>query len=75
MLPCLIKKIVFIDWYRGPTNIKQFNWLINDYDQGDRSQQRGGGGNINTTSAITEVQFKFSSGNINAGKVKMYGMV
>ena len=57
------------------TNIKQFSWLINDYDQGDRSQQRGGGGNINTTSAITEVQFKFNSGNINAGKVKMYGMI
>ena len=57
------------------TNIKQFSWLINDYDQGDRSQQRGGGGNINTTSAITEVQFKFNSGNINAGKVKMYGII
>ena len=52
-----------------------FNWLINDYDQGNRSQQRGGGGFINQSAAIDEVQFKFSSGNINAGKVKMYGIL
>ena len=57
------------------TNVKMFNWLINDYDQGNRSQQRGGGGFINQSAAIDEVQFKFSSGNINAGKVKMYGIL
>jgi len=32
------------------------------------------GGYINTTSAIDEVSFKFASGNIDAGKIHMYGV-
>ena len=32
------------------------------------------GGYVNTTTAITEMQFKFSSGNIDAGTIKMYGI-
>ena len=32
------------------------------------------GGYINTTLAITQVSFKFSSGNIEAGTIKMYGV-
>lgn len=32
------------------------------------------GGYINTTSAIDEISFKFSSGNIDAGVIKMYGI-
>ena len=31
-------------------------------------------GYVNTTSAITEVQFKFSSGNIDAGTIRMFGV-
>ena len=31
-------------------------------------------GYINTTSAIDEIDFKFSSGNIDAGTIKMYGV-
>jgi len=31
-------------------------------------------GYINTTSAIDEISFKFSSGNIDAGVIKMYGL-
>ena len=31
-------------------------------------------GYINTTSAIDEIDFKFSSGNIDAGKIHMYGV-
>ena len=31
-------------------------------------------GYFNTTSALTQAQFKFSSGNINAGTIKMYGI-
>lgn len=31
------------------------------------------GGYINTATAITRVQFKFSSGNIDSGVIKMYG--
>jgi len=33
------------------------------------------GGYINTTAAINAVQFKMSSGNIDAGKIKMYGVI
>ena len=32
------------------------------------------GGYVNTTAAITEVQFKFASGNIDAGTINMYGV-
>ena len=32
------------------------------------------GGYINTTSAIDEISFKFSSGNIQAGTIKMFGV-
>jgi hypothetical protein len=32
-------------------------------------------GYFNTTSAIDEIQFKFDSGNIDAGTIKMYGVV
>ena len=32
------------------------------------------GGYINTTSAIDEVSFKFASGNIDVGKIHMYGV-
>ena len=31
-------------------------------------------GYINVTAAITEIEFKFSSGNIDAGKIKMWGV-
>ena len=31
-------------------------------------------GYFNTTSAITAIQFKFDSGNIDAGTIKMYGV-
>jgi hypothetical protein len=31
-------------------------------------------GYFNTTSAIDEIQFKFDSGNIDAGTIKMYGV-
>ena len=34
-----------------------------------------GAGYFNTTSAIDAIQFKFSSGNIDAGTIKMYGAV
>jgi hypothetical protein len=32
------------------------------------------GGYINTTAAIDEISFKFSSGNIDAGTIHMYGV-
>ena len=43
------------------------------YD-GDASQEVYVAGYCNTTSAIDGIQFKFSSGNIDAGTIKMYGI-
>ena len=40
------------------------NYTINNYI----------GGYFNTTSAIDEIQFKMSSGNIDAGTIKLYGI-
>ena len=34
----------------------------------------GMAGYFNTTSAIDAVQFKFASGNIDAGTIKLYGL-
>ena len=34
----------------------------------------GSGGYFNTTSAIDAIQFKFSSGDIDAGTIKLYGL-
>ena len=42
----------------------------NDYSRNDYAA-----GYFNTTSAIDEIQFKMSSGNIDAGTIKMYGVV
>ena len=38
------------------------------------SQWDGAGGYFNTTSAINAIQFKFASGNIDAGTLKLYGV-
>ena len=43
----------------GPTN-----YTMNDFSAGY----------FNTTSAIDEIQFKFSSGNIDSGVIKLYGI-
>ena len=32
------------------------------------------GGYVNTTAAIDEIQFKMSSGNIDSGTIKLYGI-
>ena len=40
----------------------------------DRSNQRRQAGYINTTSAINAIQFKMSSGNIDSGVIKLYGV-
>ena len=56
------------------TYVKEFWWKIEDYDSADKAQTRWGAGYFLGAAAIDEIQFKFNSGNINAGKVKMYGI-
>ena len=56
------------------TFVKHFIATTNTYTDDDRSQNNFAAGYINTTSAIDEIQFKMSSGNIDSGVIKLYGV-
>ena len=56
------------------TFVKHFINTFNEYMADDRSNQRRQGGYINTTSAVNAIQFKMSSGNIDSGVIKLYGV-
>ena len=56
------------------TYTKHFISRTNKSHHSDYSQEYYMGGYINTTSAIDDIQFKFSSGNIDAGIFNMYGI-
>jgi hypothetical protein len=56
------------------TYVKHFISNINDYNDVDISVNSYKTGYGNTTSAVNAIQFKFSSGNIDAGTIYMYGI-
>jgi hypothetical protein len=56
------------------TFVKQFYSRANMYYSGDYSFDCLMAGYCNTTTAIDGVQFKMSSGNMDAGVIKMYGV-
>jgi hypothetical protein len=56
------------------TFVKHFISVSNNYVHSDYSQNDFIAGYFNTTSAIDEIQFKMSSGNIDSGKIKLYGI-
>lgn len=56
------------------SHIKHFIFRGTHYDVNNFVADVFVGGYVNTTAAITEVQFKFASGNIDAGTIKMYGV-
>ena len=56
------------------TFVKHFIANTNTYTDDDRSQNNFSAGYINTTSAIDEIQFKMSSGNIDAGDILLFGL-
>ena len=56
------------------TFVKHFMARSNNYHQSDKSRDVYTAGFFNTTSAINAIQFKTSSGNIDAGTIKMYGV-
>jgi len=56
------------------TYVKHFTSTSNCYQGGNTSMQAFVAGYINITAAITRVQFEMSSGNIDAGEIKMYGI-
>ena len=57
------------------TFVKHFISGSNNYRADNESQQHYTAGYGNTTSAVDAIQFKMSSGNIDAGTIKMYGVV
>jgi hypothetical protein len=56
------------------TYVKHFVSRLNAMHATDYTMENLAAGYINTTSAIDEISFKFSSGNIDAGVIKMYGI-
>ncbi len=44
------------------------------FSDSGKSKRSMTGGYFNTTSAVDAIQFKFSSGNIDAGTIKLYGI-
>ena len=56
------------------TFVKHFISRGNSAGAGDYSQEMYVSGYCNTTSTINAVKFQMSSGNIDAGKIKLYGI-
>ena len=56
------------------TFVKHFYSVTNTYRAEDLNEQGFCAGYVNTTTALTRVQFKMSSGNIDAGTIKLYGV-
>ena len=56
------------------TYVKHFVIRAVHYQHSDYAFDTYTAGYINTTSAIDEIDFKFSSGNIDAGKIHLYGV-
>ena len=64
-------------WLFNPSNttyVKHFYSAGHEYFYSDYALGLYVAGYFNVTAAITNIQFKFSSGNITAGTFKMYGV-
>ncbi len=58
----------------GTVGVKHFISRVQGYHNADSSFEYNCAGYFNTTSAIDEIQFKYSSGNIDAGDICLYGI-
>jgi hypothetical protein len=56
------------------TFVKHFIATLNGTSSGNYSRNDFSAGYFNTTNAIDEIQFKFESGNIDAGDICLYGI-
>ena len=56
------------------TFVKHFMSNVNNVAYVDRSFNNYSAGYGNTTSAVDAIQFKMSSGNLDAGSIKLYGI-
>jgi hypothetical protein len=71
---CLVGTLHLFD-PSSTTFVKHFMSTTNIYDRGDISVNLYVAGYCNVTAAIDGVQFKMSSGNIDSGTFKLYGVV
>jgi len=56
------------------TFVKHYISTFQEANEGNYSMNVFTAGYFNTTSAIDEIQFKFASGNIDAGTITLYGI-
>ena len=56
------------------TFVKNWIWKDTAYNSNNFTTNSFNAGYFNTTSAINAVQFKFSSGNIDSGRIALYGI-
>lgn len=56
------------------TYVKHFTSVFSDATGNDYEHNVFVGGYFNITAAITEIDFKFSTGNIDSGTIKMFGV-
>ena len=70
---CLVGTLQLFD-PSSTTFVKHFIARINNYRTNDNSYDVFTAGYANTTSAVNAIQFKFGSGNIDTGTIKMYGI-
>ena len=70
---CLSGEMYFFN-PSSTTFVKNFMHTINTYTGDNYSENQFGAGYVNTTSAIDEIQFKINSGNMDSGKIKLYGI-
>ena len=64
-------------WLFGPSSttfVKHYMATVSMSDPDDSANVVYTAGYFNTTSAIDEIQFKMSSGNIDDGKIKLFGI-
>jgi len=57
------------------TYVKHFTALTQGMQPANCTKRDAAAGYINTTSALSTISFKMSSGNISTGKIKMYGIL
>jgi len=64
-------------WLYNPSSttfVKHFMSTFNTYYHGDKTYNTFCAGYGNTTSAVNAISFKMESGNIDDGKIKLYGI-
>jgi len=66
----------FLDLYNpsSTTYVKHFISRVDKYQSDNASYDTHSAGYGNTTSAVNAIQFKMSSGNIDSGQIKLYGL-